>query len=240
MSNLSRDDIASAKARGFLLNRDTDCFSGRVVVPAGLCSAAQLRRIADCAERFGNGESAFTSRLNAEIIGIPFDRLDEASAFISGGESGLRFGGTGARIRPITACKGTTCVFGNCDTRAFARELHEKYYLGKANETLPGKFKICVGGCPNSCMKPSINDFGIEARRGRDTELFQIYVGGMWGRHTRAGTPLAALVSKEDVFLILDAVLTWYADNAQPRERLGAAIDRLGFDSLEKALQLGG
>ena len=27
----------------------------------------------------------------------------------------------------------------------------------------PHKFKIAVGGCPNSCMKPSLNDFGIQA-----------------------------------------------------------------------------
>ena len=27
------------------------------------------------------------------------------------------------------------------------------------------KFKIGIGGCPNSCMKPSLNDFGIEGHR---------------------------------------------------------------------------
>ncbi|MEE8826551.1 MAG: 4Fe-4S dicluster domain-containing protein [Eubacteriales bacterium] len=30
------------------------------------------------------------------------------------------------------------------------------------DDLLPNRFKVCVGGCPNSCMKPSLNDFGIE------------------------------------------------------------------------------
>lgn len=30
---------------------------------------------------------------------------------------------------------------------------------------LPHKFKIAVGGCPNSCIKPALNDFGIEGHR---------------------------------------------------------------------------
>ena len=30
---------------------------------------------------------------------------------------------------------------------------------------MPHKFKIAVGGCPNSCAKPSLNDFGIEGHR---------------------------------------------------------------------------
>mgnify|MGYP002692317338 FL=1 len=51
------------------------------------------------------------------------------------------------------------------DTQALAKELHEKYYVGWANVKLPHKFKIGIGGCPNSCMKPSLNDFGIEGHR---------------------------------------------------------------------------
>ena len=78
---------------------------------------------------------------------------------------GLAFGGTGAKVRPVTACKGSTCVYGNIDTHALARELHEKFYIGMRDVKLPHKFKIGVGGCPNSCMKPSLNDIGFEGRR---------------------------------------------------------------------------
>ena len=33
--------------------------------------------------------------------------------------------------------------------------------MGYHGVTLPHKFKICVGGCPNNCAKPSLNDLGV-------------------------------------------------------------------------------
>ena len=37
--------------------------------------------------------------------------------------------------------------------------LYQKKYI--INVTLPHKFKIAVGGCPNNCVKPNLNDVGI-------------------------------------------------------------------------------
>ena len=168
---LTNEQITSVKARGFLRNRGTECFSGRVVTVAGLFTPNELHTIAECAEKFGNGKVIFTSRLAAEIVGIPFDKIPDAEAFVA--ERGLHFGGTGAKVRPITACKGTTCVFGNIDTQAIAKVIFDKFYVGMRDVKLPHKFKIGVGGCPNSCMKPSLNDVGIEGCRSFtfDSEL---------------------------------------------------------------------
>ncbi len=158
--SITKEQIMSVKGRGFLQNRGTECFSGRVVTVAGVFTADQLKALAECADKFGNGKVIFTARLSAEVVGIPFDKIPEAEAFMS--ERGLYFGGTGAKIRPITACKGTTCVYGNIDTQELAKTIHDKFYIGMRDVKLPHKFKIGVGGCPNSCMKPSLNDLGIE------------------------------------------------------------------------------
>lgn len=160
---LKLDQINAVKSRGFLRNRGTDNFSGRVVAAGAVFSAADLRTLSELAEKFGNGTVGFTSRLSAEVVGIPFDKIDEACAYAA--ERGLYFGGTGAKIRPITACKGTTCVYGNIDTQGLAKTLHDAYYVGWSKVQLPHKFKIGIGGCPNSCMKPSLNDFGVEGRK---------------------------------------------------------------------------
>ena len=168
---LTNEQITSVKGRGFLRNRGTDCFSGRIVTVAGLFTPDQLHAIAECSEKFGNGKVIFTARLAAEIVGIPFDKIPEAEAFMA--ERGLYFGGTGAKVRPITACKGTTCVYGNIDTQALAKVIYDKFYIGMRDVKLPHKFKIGVGGCPNSCMKPSLNDIGVEGCRAFsfDSEL---------------------------------------------------------------------
>ncbi len=158
--SITKEQIMSVKGRGFLQNRGTECFSGRLVTVAGQFTPHELRALADCAERFGNGEVIFTARLTAEIVGIPFEQIPAAEAFMA--ERGLKFGGTGAKVRPVTACKGTTCVYGNIDTRALAKVIYDRFYVGMRDVKLPHKFKIGVGGCPNSCMKPSLNDVGVE------------------------------------------------------------------------------
>ncbi|MBR5307358.1 MAG: 4Fe-4S binding protein [Clostridia bacterium] len=163
MSSLTPNQIMEVKGRGFLRNRGTDNFSVRIVSNGAVFTAEDFENIAKLAKEFGNGKTICTSRLNVEVPGIPYDKIPEAEAFAK--EHGLRFGGTGAKIRPIAACKGTTCVFGNCDTHGIAKKLDEQFYMGWTNVKLPHKFKITVGGCPNSCMKPSLNDFGVEGHK---------------------------------------------------------------------------
>ena len=38
-------------------------------------------------------------------------------------------------------------------------------YEGYHDVKLPHKFKIAVGGCPNNCVKPNLNDLGIIGQR---------------------------------------------------------------------------
>lgn len=288
---LTSEQITSVKARGFLRNRGTECFSGRIVTVAGLFTPTELHAIAECAEKFGNGKVIFTARLAAEVVGIPFDKIPDAEAFMA--EHGLYFGGTGAKVRPVTACKGTTCVYGNIDTQEIAKIIYDKFYIGMRNVKLPHKFKIGVGGCPNSCMKPSLNDVGIEGCKAfsfdsdlcrgckkcavaescptkavsvvdgkaiidmdkctncgvcvgkcpfgavpKEAEsICRIFVGGTWGKTQRMGTLLGSVYSTEEIPTVIEKVMLWYKENGYAKERLGAAIDRLGADALETALE---
>jgi dissimilatory sulfite reductase (desulfoviridin) alpha/beta subunit len=284
--SISKDQIKEVKGRGFLLNRGTENFSGRIVTPAGLFTPDELRSISECSEKFGNGKVIFTSRLAAEIAGIPFEKVPEAENFMK--ERGLYFGGTGAKIRPVAACKGTTCVYGNIDTQALAKTIYDKFYIGMKDVKLPHKFKIAVGGCPNSCMKPTLNDVGIEGHKSftfdRDIcrgckkcaveancpskavtvidgkavtdgskctkcgvcvgkcpfgavpkqaeSVCYIYAGGTWGKKQRMGTLIPGSFNESEVPDMILKIMLWFKENAYSKERLGAAIDRLGVEKL--------
>ena len=80
-------------------------------------------------------------------------------------EHGLELGGTGPKVRPVVSCKGTTCVYGLIDTYSLSRKIHDLFYVGYHDVKLPHKFKIAVGGCPNNCVKPDLNDLGIVGQR---------------------------------------------------------------------------
>lgn len=160
---ISAEDEKKVKARGFLSNKGTDNFSGRIITVNGKITAEQQKVIGEAAEKFGNGIVTFTTRLTIEVQGIPYDKIDEFCEYI--GKAGLVTGGTGSKVRPVVACKGTTCQYGLLDSFELSEEIHHRFYEGYRQVLLPHKFKIAVGGCPNNCVKPDLNDLGIIGQR---------------------------------------------------------------------------
>ena len=164
------EEVTRVKGLGFLWDKRTpDCFNGRVITRNGKITADEMRAITEAAERFGSGEVAMTSRLTMEIQGVPFANIEPIREYLM--EAGLETGGTGSKVRPVVSCKGTTCQYGLIDTFALSEKLHELYYIGYHDVSLPHKFKIAVGGCPNNCVKPDLNDLGIIGQRQPEIDL---------------------------------------------------------------------
>lgn len=161
---LSPEEIKRVKALGCLQDkRYPDVFNVRVITKNGKITAEEQRVIAEAADRFGSGEVTFTSRLTLEIQGVKYENIEAVIEFL--GEHDLLTGGTGSLVRPVVSCKGTTCQYGLIDTFGLSEKIHERFYLGYHDVTLPHKFKIAVGGCPNNCVKPNLNDLGIIGQR---------------------------------------------------------------------------
>ena len=160
---VSAADEKRVKGMGFLNNKGTDNFSARVITVNGKVTAEQLQCIAEAAEKFGNGIVTFTTRMTVEVQGIPFEKIPEFQEYLA--KAGLKTGGTGAKVRPVVSCKGTTCQYGLIDTYDLSEEIHHRFYEGYRQVVLPHKFKIGVGGCPNNCVKPDLNDLGIVGQR---------------------------------------------------------------------------
>ena len=161
---VSAEEIKRLKGLGFLQDkRYPDVFNARVITRNGKITAQQHRVIAEACERFGSGEVTMTVRLTLEIQGVKYENVQPLIDFLA--EHGLETGGTGKRVRPVVSCKGTTCQYGLIDTFSLSEKLHELFYKGKRDVVLPHKFKIAVGGCPNNCVKPDLNDIGVIGQR---------------------------------------------------------------------------
>lgn len=167
---VSKEEETRVKALGFLKDKRTpDRFNGRVITRNGKITTEEARTIAEAAERYGSGEVTMTSRMTLEIQGVPFDNIEPLREFLM--QAGLETGGTGSKVRPVVSCKGTTCQYGLIDTFALSEEIHERFFHGYASVKLPHKFKIAVGGCPNNCVKPDLNDLGIIGQRVPQIDL---------------------------------------------------------------------
>ena len=161
---LSPEDIKRVKGLGFLRDkRYPDVFNARVITRNGRITTDEHRAIAEAADRFGSGQVAMTTRLTMEIQGVRYENIQPLMDFLSA--YGLTTGGTGALVRPVVSCKGTTCQYGLIDTYALSEKIHQRFYVGYHNMPLPHKFKIAVGGCPNNCVKPDLNDLGVVGQR---------------------------------------------------------------------------
>lgn len=164
-TTISQADITRVKALGFLWDKRTpDTFNGRVITRNGKITAEECRVVSEAAKRFGSGEVAMTTRLTMEIQGVPYENIEPLRTFLKE-EAGLETGGTGAKVRPVVSCKGTTCQYGLIDTYDLSLAIHERFFKGYNTVKLPHKFKIAVGGCPNNCVKPDLNDVGIVGQR---------------------------------------------------------------------------
>ena len=161
---LPAEEVARIKGMGGLWDKRTeDRFNFRVITVNGKITAEKMAAIAEAAKRFGSGEAAMTTRLTIEIQGVPYENIQPMQEYLA--QFGLVTGGTGKKIRPVVSCKGTTCQFGLIDTYGLSEKIHKQFYEGYRALTLPHKFKIAVGGCPNNCVKPNLNDVGIVGQR---------------------------------------------------------------------------
>ncbi len=161
---LPPEEIKRVKGLGCLRDkRYPDVFNVRVITRNGRISSEEHRVIAEAAEKFGSGAVTMTTRLTLEIQGVPYANIQPLIDFLAG--HNLSTGGTGSLVRPVVSCKGTTCQYGLADTFDLSEKLHERFYVGYHGVTLPHKFKIAVGGCPNNCVKPDLNDVGIVGQK---------------------------------------------------------------------------
>lgn len=150
-------DYATLKKGGFMRQKQKNNFSLRLRVVGGNLTAAQLAKIAQVAEKFGDGHVHLTSRQSVEIPFIKLDDIEDVKNTLAEGD--VQPGVCGPRVRTITACQGQAiCPSGCIDTYALAKELDDRYFARE----LPHKFKFGITGCQNNCLKAEENDLGIK------------------------------------------------------------------------------
>ncbi len=154
---MAKVDYGTLKKGGFMRQKQKDNFSLRLAVVGGTLTAENLKKIAEVAEKYGDGHVHLTSRQGVEIPFIKLADIDDVKDSLA--EGGCRPGVCGPRVRTVTACQGREiCPSGNIDTYDIAVKLDKRYF----GRELPHKFKFGVTGCQNNCLKAEENDVGIK------------------------------------------------------------------------------
>ncbi|CAB4243366.1 Nitrite reductase, large subunit [Methylacidimicrobium sp. AP8] len=198
------------------------------VVPriyGGIVSPAELRRIADVAEKYKVRMVKITGGQRIDLLGISKEQLPAVWRDL-GMPSGHAY--TKA-FRTCKTCVGTDfCRFGLGDSTALGIAIEKRF---QGLET-PAKVKMAVSGCPRNCAEATTKDIGVVAIESG----WQVYVGGAAGSRVRAGDLLATVAWPEEVLRLVGRFLAYYQENARYAERSYSFVERLGIERLRSLL----
>jgi nitrite reductase (NADH) large subunit len=196
------------------------------VVPrmrGGVTSPAELRRIADVAEKYQVKMVKITGSQRIDLLGVRKSDLPKVWADL-GMPSGQAYT---KGVRMVKTCVGTEfCRFGVQDA------IHTGIELERRLENLytPHKTKMAVTGCPRNCSEATVKDIGLVGQEGS----WQVVVGGAAGKHVRKADLLITVQTTEEALQSALLFFQYYRENANFLERTYDFVERVGIERVRK------
>ncbi|MGY2085709.1 nitrite reductase large subunit NirB [Blastococcus sp. SYSU DS0539] len=199
------------------------------VVPqmkGGVTTPAQLRKIADVAEKYEVPMVKVTGGQRIDLLGV---RKEDLPAMWSdlGMPSGYAYGKS---FRTVKTCVGSDfCRFGLGDSTQLGIDLETRFQGIES----PAKMKLAVVGCPRNCAEAYVKDVGVVAvGNGK----WEVYVGGAAGATIRKGDLLATVDSPAAVMELAGRFMQYYRENANWLERTYDFVPRIGLERIKAVL----
>jgi len=189
----------------------------------GVTSPAELRRIADVAEKYKVRMVKVTGSQRLDLLGVKKADLPQVWADL-GMPSGQAYS---KGVRMVKTCVGTEfCRFGVQDSTSAGIELERRL----ENLFTPHKVKMGVVGCPRNCAEATVKDIGMVGQEGS----WQVVVGGAAGKSVRKADLLITVETTEAALEACDLFFQYYRENANYLERTYDFVERLGIEKIRK------
>lgn len=194
------------------------------VVPriyGGVTSPAELRRIADVAEKYQVPMVKITGGQRIDLLGLRKADLPAVWADL-GMPSGYAYS---KAFRTVKTCVGTDfCRYGTQNSIQMGIDM-ERQFEGL---NTPHKVKMAVSGCPRNCAESTIKDVGVIGVEGG----WDVFVGGNGGVKVRESELLCRVKTADEVLLVTAAFLQYYRENANYLERTAGFVERIGIEAV--------
>ena len=191
----------------------------------GITNAAELRRIADVADKYQVPMVKVTGGQRIDLLGIKKEDLPSVWKDLDM-PSGHAYGKS---IRTVKTCVGSEfCRFGTQNSTQMGIDLEHALF----NMWSPHKVKLAVSGCPRNCAEAGIKDVGII---GVDSG-WELYIGGNGGIKTEAGEFFVKVQTAEEVMEYSLAFLQLYREEAFYLERTVHYMQRVGMEHIKAAV----
>lgn len=191
----------------------------------GTTTPADLRRIADVADKYAIPTVKVTGGQRIDLLGVKKEDLPAVWKDLDM-PSGFAYAKS---LRTVKTCVGSEwCRFGTQDSTQMGQDLERALWAMYA----PHKVKLAVSGCPRNCAESGIKDVGII---GVDSG-WEIYVGGNGGIKTEVAHFFVKVKTAEEVMEYAGAFLQLYREEGWYLERTVHYIGRVGLDYVKKKI----
>jgi ferredoxin-nitrite reductase len=180
-----------------------------VVIPVGVTTVRQMRRLADLAENYGSGQLRLTPWQNLLIPDVPDAFVETVKRQLV--RMGFHYEATNV-LGGLVACTGNKgCKWSSTDTKGQAVALGE--YLNK-RVNLDQPINIHLTGCPNSCAQHYMGDIGLQGVKvnagGESVEGYHVVFGGGYGHIQAVAKQVFTGISFGEIPVLLEKVLKVY------------------------------
>ena len=192
-----------------------------------------MRRIADLAENYGNGDLRLTVWQNLLIANVTDTYVETVKRSLV--RIGLHYEATSI-TGGLIACTGNTgCKFAATDTKGQGIELAK--YLEK-RVSLDQPINIHLTGCPHSCAQHYIGDIGLlgvqVGQSGEPAEGYHVFFGGSSGQNEVLAREVFHGVPFRDLPGLLEKVLKTYLAKRTNHESFKQFVSRREVKELQE------
>ena len=192
-------------------------------IRGGVTSAAELRKIADVADKYKVPMVKITGSQRIDLLGVQKADLPKMWADL-GMVSGQAYT---KGVRMVKTCVGTDyCRFGTQDSTAAGIELEARL----ENLFTPHKVKMATVGCPRNCAEATVKDIGMVGQEGS----WQVVVGGAAGKSVRKADLLITAETTPQAIEACELFFQYYRENGNYLERTYDFVERLGMEKIRK------
>ncbi len=202
-----------------------------VVVPVGVLSTKQMRRVADLAANYGSGALRLTPWQNVLIPDVPDGFVETVKRQLV--RIGLHHEATNI-LGGLVACTGNTgCKWAATDTKGQAVALGA--HLNKKLQ-LDHPINIHLTGCPNSCAQHYVGDIGLQGVKvgAASNEGYHVVFGGGTGADAAIGRQVFSGIPFTELPTLLEHVLKTYLAKRQLGETFAAFTRRHEVKQLQE------
>ena len=183
-------------------------------IPVGRLPVAQMRAIADIADRFGSGELRLTVWQNLLIPNIPTHHLAAAQQALT--NASLTYS-AGTVLSGTVACTGKQgCRFAASDTKTHAVALAN--LLDEHFPILTQPINLHVTGCHHSCAQHYIGDLGLMGVKVSGEEGYQVLIGGGADQDQGLARELIPAIRFTELPAKMESLFATYTERRKPDE----------------------